>query len=588
MILQALAEYYQRADGLAPAGWEYKRIPFYIEIAPDGTFLQLIDRRSGPKPADVHLTLVPKAEIRSGTRAFERPNTLWDHYGFVLGVSKSDADKDKSSAKEQLLHFAARVNQLFEAAPESMELQAIQAFYESKEYKRVTNDPLWRDCTRIAGCNLTFRIAGQLDVGVHAASVRRLLSATTDSHEDTHEVKSVCLVTGETAPAIKLHYPIVNVGEKPAPLCATNEPAYWSFGKEKGFGFPVSADVNFRYTTALNHLLRPGSRQRMRIGDASAVFWTQKHDEIEHRFGSIFGGADDPNHTDELRAVLEAIHSGKFDGGRGDNRFYMLGLAPNAARISVRFWHVESLRDVARRIRRWFDDLKVARGPRDPEYPSLFRLLTGCAVRGEAKNIPPNLGGDIMRAVLSGGPYPLTWFNAAIQRCRAEQQVTYFRSAAIKACLNRSIVVHRNYEEEYQSMLDPTNSQASYRLGRLFAVLERIQEESAGGIGRLNSTIRDRYYGAACSTPASVFPLLLKLKNHHVSKLDDKAKRMLYRAFQDHRPDDYIGEVLTNVVTIPAHLALRQQGVFALGYYHQRHAFFTKAEPNNTAQEVTQ
>ncbi|MBX3684495.1 MAG: type I-C CRISPR-associated protein Cas8c/Csd1 [Rhodocyclaceae bacterium] len=166
------------------------------------------------------------------------------------------------------------------------------------------------------------------------------------------------------------------------------------------------------------------------------------------------------------------------------------------------------------------------------------------------------------------------------------------RAAAIKACLNRQIrkAAFRNptSEKEFSKMLDPDNINPAYRLGRLFAVLEKIQEESAGGSGKVKATIRDRYYGAASSSPGSVFPVLLKLKNHHISKLDERGRKMLYRAFQDHKPDDYIGVVLwgSQMSTIPAHLSLPDQGRFALGYYHQRQAFFTKSAPNESTETL--
>jgi len=574
VILQALAEYYRRADGLAPEGWEYKRIPFYVEIDGSGAFLQLTDRRAGPRPTDVPPTLVPKSEIRSGTRSYERPNALWDHYGFVLGLSKSDSEKDKATAERQLQHFTARVRQFYNALSDCGELQAILSFYQREEHKRVTSDPLWHDCYRIAGCNLTFRIAGQAEIALHADAVRRLFSsATTSCEDDPVAPKRVCLVTGETAKIAKLHFPISGVGAKPAPLCATNEAAYWSFGKEKGFGFPVSSDSNFRYTTALNHLLRRESRQRLQIGDASTVFWTQEADEIEDSFASVFSGSDDPDHTEELRALLGAIHTGKFDGGRGDNRFFVLGLAPNAARISVRFWQAAPLRDIAQRIREWFQDIRMIRGPNDPEYPSLFRLLKSCAVQNKADNVPPNLGGDIMRAILSGGLFPATWLNAAVQRCRAEQRVTYYRAAAIKAYLNRSFR-HTSNREVFHAMLDMNNMNPAYRLGRLFAALEKVQEEANPGI---NATIRERYYGAASSTPVSVFTTLLRLKNHHIAKLENRGRATNF--------EKLIGEIVGGIDDFPAHLALPDQGRFAIGYYHQRQFFFTKPDSTTTTTE---
>ena len=224
------------------------------------------------------------------------------------------------------------------------------------------------------------------------------------------------------------------------------------------------------------------------------------------RFAAVFGEqTDDPDARIELvRGVLSAVQSGQFDGGRGENRFYVLGLAPNAARISVRFWYAAPLHEVAQRIRQWFADLKMVRGGKDPEYPSLFRLLAACAQQGKADNIPPNLGGDIMRAILSGSPFPATWLNAAVLRCRAEQNVTYLRAAAIKASLNRlqRFQPNQSLDKELSDMLDLENTSPAYRLGRLFAALEKIQEEASPG---LNATIRERYYGAASSTPVAVF-----------------------------------------------------------------------------------
>lgn len=349
-----------------------------------------------------------------------------------------------------------------------------------------------------------------------------------------------------------------------ANIVSFNLDAFNSYGKAQGANAPVSTQAAFGYTTALNHLLAKGSAQRIQIADASTVFWAQRQDEMEDVFAQFFGETDDPDaRTGQVRALLEAIHSGKFDGGRGDNRFFVLGLAPNAARISVRFWNAAPLKDIANHVAAWFHDLEIARGPNDPEYPSLFRLLTAVSVQGKADNIPPNLGGDLMRSILTGTPFPALWLNAAVQRCRAEQRITYLRAAAIKASLNRSIR-RTDTGKEFQPMLDPSNTNTPYRLGRLFAVLEKIQEEASPG---LNATIRDRCYGAASTTPVTVFTSLLRLKNAHLKKLS--AGRTVWFEKQ-------LGEVLGEVADFPAHLMLQDQGRFALGYYHQRQAFFTK------------
>lgn len=576
MILQSLTEYYDRSDSLAPEGWEWKRIQFVIELGKDGHFVQLSDMRRGPKSGDIAPSLVPKAEIRSGPKAFERPNALWDHYGFVLGAPKSDKASDIDSAKKQFRAFCQRIEDFQSHLPNSPGLRAIADFYAKREYERVKDDPLWAECVKIPGCNLTFRLAGENEIVAHEAPVRQMLMSNgikTGTSED--DQLGVCLVTGDRLPIQKLHFPIAGVCEKPAPLSSINNgacPSFASFGKDQGLNFPVSKASVFRYTTALNHLLRPGSRNRFRIGDAVTVFWAQKPDEIEDAFAAFFGEGDDPDaRIGQVRALLESIQNGKFDGARGENRFYVLGLAPNAARISVRFWHAAPLHEIAERTRAWFDLIAMVRGPIDPEFPSLFRLLAACAVQGKADNIPPNLGGDVMRSILSGAVFPATWLSAAVQRCRAEQRVTYLRAAAIKACLNRGSR-HDATEKEFQPMLDTDNPNTAYRLGRLFAVLEKIQEEASPG---LNTTIRERYYGAASSTPVTVFTTLLRLKNHHLAKLESRGRAVNF--------EKLIGGITQGVADFPAHLGMPDQGRFALGYYHQRQNFFTKSESTDKA-----
>jgi CRISPR-associated protein Csd1 len=230
---------------------------------------------------------------------------------------------------------------------------------------------------------------------------------------------------------------------------------------------------------------------------------------------------------------------------------------------------------LAQRIQGHFEDIRIVHADFEPEHLSLFRLLTGLALLNKADNIPPNLGGEVMRAILEDRPYPAPMLNLAVQRCRAEQKPTYARAAAIKAYLNRVIRRANANEREFLPMLDPANLNPAYRLGRLFAVLEKIQEEASPG---LNATIRDRYYGAASSTPVSVFTTLLRLKNHHLGKLNQG------RAVQ---MEKLIGEIMQGLDDFPRQLALPDQGRFALGYYHQRQNFFTKSETTNTPEGET-
>jgi CRISPR-associated protein Csd1 len=275
---------------------------------------------------------------------------------------------------------------------------------------------------------------------------------------------------------------------------------------------------------------------------------------------------DDPDRGGEaVRLLHESVQKGSYAVSDKDTRFYVLGLAPNAKRISVRFWHVGTVPEMAARFDQHFQDIAIAHGQRDKDALSLFRLLVATAGQGKSENIPPNLAGDTMRAILEGTPYPATLLQAAVRRNRAEQEVTYPRAAIIKASLNRMLRFNNpTQEKEITMSLDPANNNIGYRLGRLFAALEKVQSDANPG---LNATIRDRFYGAASSTPVTVFGNLLRLSQHHLSKLSDGLRITREREIQ---------EIMAEIGDFPAHLHMADQGRFAIGYYHQMQDFFTK------------
>ena len=591
MILQALNDYYQRRqrspnpqDRLPAFGLEEKEIPFVIEIDAEGRLINLADTRTleGKKKIGQRFLVPQGMKKTSGVAA----NLLWDTAEYVLGV---DTKSKPERVVEQHAAFRARLGALPEDARDDIGIQAILAFLNNIDLKQLETLPAWPDILAINPV-MTFRLHGDVELVCQRPAVVAATAQTSDEPPD-----GICLVSGNPMAIERLHPAIKGVWgaqTSGANIVSFNLDAFNSYGKARGANAPLGKPATFAYTTALNHLLARDSRQRIQVGDASTVFWAEQPHDLETALPDLFGEPpkDDPNRgTDALKVLYQAAQSGKFTRGEADTRFHVLGLAPNAARIAIRFWEIAPAHELAKRIARHFDDIKIAHAPHDPEHLSLFRLLTGLAVQGKADNIPPNLGGEVMRAILEDLPYPAPLLNLAVQRCRAEQKPTYARAAAIKASLNRLIrrtnLKSPNPEKEFQIMLDPTNTNPAYRFGRLFAVLEKIQEESAGGTGKLNATIRDRYYGAASSSPSTVFPMLLKLKNHHVSKLDERGKKMLYRAFNDNRPDDYVGQVLSYVSDIPNHLTLQNQGRFALGYYHQRQAFFTKSDTPSTGNQ---
>ena len=585
MILQALCDYYERA-GLAPLGWEFKEIPFLIVIDRNGKFISLEDmRESGAKKARAKSILVPKAEIRSGKNAWERPNLLWDHYGFVLAVPKEETDEAQSMALKQNGAFVNRIRQIQGDIGESLELNALISFYDSKQSDEVPKHPVWNDCVKIKGCNLTFRLVDSLNLMMHEADIQHYVSlkvtaaneSSTENEDDSNGEQGICLITGCLSAIERLHPAIAGVNEKPAPFAAVNHlenPAFSSFGKKQGFNFPISKVAAFRYATSLNHLLIRDHHQRIQVGDTSTVFWSEKPSVLEDTFADLFDEPPKDNpakQTEAIKTLFKAPQTGAFSDEGGKTHFYVLGLAPNAARISVRFWQVGTVAEMSARIRQHFEDLEIIHASYEKPYLSLFRLLVATATQGKSENIPPNLAGELMRAILAGLPYPQTLLQAAVRRIRAEREVTYPRAALIKACLNRQARYSPSQEKEIAVPLDDSNPNPGYRIGRLFAALEKIQEEAVNP----SATIRDRFYGAASSTPVTVLSNLMKLKNHHLAKLEEDRKRYF---------EKLIGQIMSDINDFPAHLSLADQGRFAIGYYHQRQAFFTKSEPTSTTQ----
>lgn len=587
MILQSLNNFYIRKcnakdlkDRLPEFGVELKEIPFVISITKNGDFVELIDARVQDGKRKVgKKELVPQGVKKtSGVAA----NLLWDTLEYSLGV---DTRGKPERVAEQHAAFIERINSLPAEVLNNEGVQAILKFLTNNPGEKLESHSLWPEIVE-GNPIITFKITGELGLICQAPEIIRAIVSTDDSDAEEAPV-ATCLITGKKALVQRLHTSIKGVwGAQTAGanIVSFNARAFESYGKtgRQGENAPVSEQAAFAYTTALNYLLDKNNRQRTQIGDASTVFWADKKDDIETSIVDIFGEKSEDNPTagaDKLKQMYEAVQQGKWVKTDDDNRLHVLGLSPNAARISIRFYHCLTLRELAERVTSYFNDLKLNGGNFDPEFPSLFRLLTSIALQGRADNIPPNLAGAIVQAIFSGpnSPFPSLWLNTAVNRCRAEQEVTYLRAASIKACLNRQIRRQINpHEQEFQPMLDPNNKNVAYRLGRLFAVLERIQYDTNPN---LNSTIRDRYYNAASSTPVTVFTTLLRLKNAHLKQLTESLRGW---------HEKNIGEIMNSIDDFPNHLTLPDQGRFALGYYHQRQYFFTRSEQSTTAKVITE
>jgi len=576
MILQALYDYYQRkaADpdsGIAPQGFEWKEIPFVIVIDNDGNFVALEDTREGDgKKKRAKVFLVPAAEKKTvGVKA----NLLWDNVEYALGANPRDRN-DIDARKN------AFFNRLQETFPEETSASLVAPLVEFLQHNPIaqitsqeSENTLWKEALE-NNANVIFRVLGS-----KSASLCDTMKPYILKHQEV-EGTGICLVSGAQEPIARLNASIKGVRgaqSSGAALVSFNLKAFESYGKTQNYNAPIGESAAFAYTTVLNMLLGKDSKNKVQAGDATTIFWAQKHTAFEDFFPSFFAlpPKDDPDA--DVRAV-NALYEGVFTGytaSDSQTKFYVLGLAPNAARISVRFWHNGTIREFAEKILQHFDDLKIVRSPKDTGRYALFWILSAMALENKVDNVPPNLSGQIVQAILSGSLYPATMLQQTIRRVRATRDVTRMQAGILKAYLNRYYRIHSTKEKEITVALDTANNNPGYRLGRLFAVLEKIQEEANPG---LNATIRDRFYGAASSSPVTVFPQLLKLKNHHLAKLENVGRkinfeRMLTEIF------DGIGSEM------PSHLAMEDQSRFAIGYYHQRQALFTSSSNNENKKE---
>lgn len=602
MILQALVDYYDRrnrhpdpAHHLPAFGFEDKEIPFVIELLPDGCVNQLaVERYQEGKKTRAKSFLVPMGVKKtSGLKA----NLLWDSANYVLDLDPSRTDADGRTAGHL---FRQRILDLPEDTRQDPGVQAVLQALDRADWSVLQSHPAWAEIVEKKPV-MSFRLAGDLGLVCERPLVKAAVAASAAAHEapddggvpqDQGQATSPlmhCLVDGTPQPIQQLHASIKGVWgaqSSGANIVSFNLRAFESYGKaeRQGENAPVGETAAFKYTTALNHLLQRDSPNRMQVGDTSTVCWTDRADPREALLPALFGESpsDDPDrHAASVQLLYDSPHRGTVPVGSDIDetiRFYVLGLAPNASRISIRFWLCEPWSALAPRLRQHFDDLRIVRAyDSDPLTPSLFRLLTSIAVQGKLENVPPLLAGDWMRAILEGRPYPALLLNLAVQRSKAEQSVSYLRAAILKAWLNRDM--RRQHPQlppdhaHFKETLDMQQTDTAYRLGRLFAVLENLQESAQKGI---NATILDRYYGAASTSPVTVFPTLLKLKNAHLKKLSDKPGLVAH--FQ-HLIGDILGDLdAPQVISFPSQLPLPEQGKFALGYYHQRQSLYKRRD----------
>jgi CRISPR-associated protein Csd1 len=578
MILKALADYYERLANdpsvdVAPYGFEYKAIPFLIVIGRDGRFLNVRDTRQGEgKERLAREFCLPRGEKKSsGIKA----NLLWDNPQYVLGASKSDTKKDVKKAHDALNAFECHLTQEIADIDDDAVI-ALKKFYDQKQYEQVASHPLFQEIIQ-ENANLTFILDGDDVLVAQRPSIAEKVTSQFSRIRDP-EMQQASAISGKRDEAAILHTAIKGVWgaqTSGANIVSFNDEAYCSFGrtkKDQGLNAPIGKHDEFAYTTALNRLLAKRSRQRMQVGDASTVFWSKEPCDLESDLPLYLAPAkgEEAVSYEKIRSLLSAVRTG-IPPEDGEVPFFVLGLAPNASRIAVRFWYDGNVKEIKERIAQHFEDTAIVRAPHDAEYLSLFQLLVATATERKSENIPPNLGGDVARSILTGAAYPRTLLANALRRCKAEQRIDYARAAILKGFLVRNARLAKQTTKEVSMALDREFDNIGYVLGRLFAVLERIQGQAQGG--GLNKTIRDTYFGAAASSPLVTFKRLQDLAVHHLAKIRHSGKSAVWL-------EQLMQEVLGHVPPqgIPPILALEDQGRFAIGYYHQRQEFFTKKD----------
>ncbi len=594
MILQELYKLYgrlaERGADVPRQGRSLQKISFRIVIRPDGALVGIRDAREvetrvkkdkkgGQKTATVFLAkerLVLGNAKSNSSKA--DPCFLWDNPAYLLG---------NVEAKERALEYFDALREkhcAVESAVGSTRFSAVCRFLESWDPARCAEE--FPDKACLTG-NGVFCIQGdEIDVHEDPDVVRwwdaqgcRMWRGGENKRDSSQD--GMCLITGQEGPIARLHEPaikgVVNAKSMGAKLVSFEPESFKSYGKDRCYNAPVSEKAAFAYCNALNYLLR-NERTHVQMPGTTVVFWTDSPPENEEEDECLAGYALDSSRTPAMdEALAERIHARleEIAGGRalGDTlqredatRFFILGLSPNASRLSVRFFHESTLGDFIRKLAAHYDALRIQkRGEKfqDSDIISPYMILRETA--REDKDISPLFGGALMRSILLGLPYPEAIAMAILRRFRADQNISRTRCAFLKAWLTR-----KKPSLHLTHMLDTHNTQPGYVLGRLFAILQKTQTDA---LGKINRTIQDSYYASASATPQSVFPRIMRLYRHHLAKLPNEGAKV--------NREKLLQEVMGQLTTFPAHLNPEQQGLFALGFYHQTQDFFTPKTTQN-------
>ena len=615
MILASLARYYRRLAAktdemgnpkVPPYGFSEEKIGWILVLDKEGRLKTAVPNLTADKKPQPKLMSVPRPEKRtSGIK----PNFLWDKTAYALGV---EANKNKAEAKEKPFTSSEKTFDAFKQyhldllqSSEDEGLQALCRFLKNWLPENFATENL---PTEMLDANIAFSLEKPTAL-IHKREAAQTLWAGCLKSDEALE--GLCLISGDTAPIARLHPAIKGVfgGQSSGgSIISFNKEAFASFGKEQGANAPVSEQSAFAYTTVLNYLLRRENNHCLTIGDASTVFWAEADDNAtaqaaEGFFAQVFMPPNDEQESAKIFNVLEQIGKGcplqEIAPELSPNtRFYILGLAPNAARISVRFWLDTTFGQLAENLAQHWKDLHIEPSAwKKGKEPPVWRILLettpkrkdaeGRLKKSESKDIPPQLAGEYMRSVLTGRFYPKTMLTRMIGRIRSDGYISGLRVAVIKAVINRNSL----YREELKMGLNEETHDIPYRLGRLFAIIELAQSSA---LGELNAGVRDKFYGGASSSPHSTFPLLLDNYRTHISALRKGRKAKWVKGnskklanWLEGKVGEIIG-VFDAETPFPRHLSLEEQGRFVVGYYQQRFKKYNKQEDSNIPEDIEQ
>lgn len=594
MILQRLAEHYDRmaAEGqweIVPPGSSRQKISFCIVLNPDGSlnqFESLLEQEGRGKRAKS--MIVPGQSKPSGQGL--NPCLLWDNSEYLLGYTNDQARRERV---QRAFEASRAMHLALEAGISHPSYTSVCVFLRNWSPVKGADHPEFEEMSSNFG---VFRIAGANQY-VHQQITPSKAGSKT-SEDDTAPM--ICLVSGEMEPVSRLHEPkikgVTGAQSSGALLVSFNADAFTSYGREQSYNAPVGHTTVFKYANALNQLLSMPER-RVRLGDATIVYWADHHTEVEDAFAFLFNGEsadknapkpeEDQKRVREAKLLLSQLRSGTQNAVlKPDNiptRFFILGLSPNASRLSVRLWIEADTGEMLRRLSEHVRDFALG-GGKDELPPPIWRIAQatgrvesdpeGRFKSYDSDSVSPKLAGDLARSVLTGAAYPQSLLAAMVRRIYSDGHIRFERVSAIKACLVRN-TRHTSNPLEIPMELDQAKADVPYRCGRLFAILEKAQSDSAGG--ELNSTIKDRYFSAASVTPALVFPRLFRLNGHHLNRLETGSKIYYERL---------IGSIMTAPFEFSRQLSLLDQGKFITGYFQQRQDLYTSKKSKNTEENA--